>query len=338
MSPYYLNKMLESFMQAPTMTTTTQDWLSRLMSLMTVCGRLEIRCAYGAPWQVVYEESLAGEMPYHVILRGTAMLELPGRASQPLTAGDIVMIPHGSPHVLHDGSGMAPTPAQRRKASSLVISENSGTGERLDMLCGRFVISPPHDRFVRDYLPTRLIVRTPAREDDGPSVAATQLDHLVTLMRAEADAEFLGGEAMLNALSAALFALMLRRASESGEAPTGLLALAGHPRLAPALAAIMGNPSHAWSLPELAQRCNMSRATLVRQFQEKVGRSANDLLTDIRMAVAANALKKPGISTELVAETVGYQSVAAFRRAFSARMGMTPGDWRRLATAAADTA
>ena len=81
----------------------------------------------------------------------------------------------------------------------------------------------------------------------------------------------------------------------------------------------------------MAQRCNMSRATLVRQFQEKVGRSPSDFLADIRMAVAANELRRPGVSTESVAETVGYQSVAAFRRAFSSRMGMTPGDWRRCA-------
>ena len=54
------------------------------------------------------------------------------------------------------------------------------------------------------------------------------------------------------------------------------------------------------------------------------------LLTDIRISLAANELKKHAISTETVAETVGYQSVSAFRRVFAERMGMTPGEWRRL--------
>jgi AraC family transcriptional activator of mtrCDE len=54
-------------------------------------------------------------------------------------------------------------------------------------------------------------------------------------------------------------------------------------------------------------------------------------LTDIRMSLAANELKKPAMSTETVAEAVGYQSVAAFRRAFADKIGMTPGEWRRLA-------
>jgi len=73
----------------------------------------------------------------------------------------------------------------------------------------------------------------------------------------------------------------------------------------------------------------MARATLIRHFQNKVGRSPIDLLTSVRMALAANELKRPGVSTEVVAETVGYQSVAAFRRAFSQHFDMTPAHWRR---------
>ena len=135
---------------------------------------------------------------------------------------------------------------------------------------------------------------------------------------------------MLNALSTAMFALVLRLASETEDAPRGLLALAGHPRLAPAVAALFNEPARAWSLPELARLCNMSRATLARQFQEKLGRSASDLLTDIRMTLAANELKRSSLSTGAVAEAVGYQSEAAFQRAFKDHMGVTPAQWRKM--------
>ena len=134
---------------------------------------------------------------------------------------------------------------------------------------------------------------------------------------------------MLNALSTAMFTLALRRAIETDTAPTGLLALAGFPRLAPALEALFNEPARPWSLPELARLCNMSRTTLVRQFQEKLGRSASELLTDIRMAVATNELKKPSMSIGAVAEAVGYQSGAAFKRAFKRHMGVTPAQWRK---------
>jgi AraC family transcriptional activator of mtrCDE len=306
------------------------DWLSRLLGMMTVRGQLELRCAYGAPWQVIYGDSDAGEMPYHIVLGGTAILETPGTGKpQHLGAGDIVMLTHGSAHVLHDGGGARPKPAREREALNLIISENKGTGQRLDMLCGRIVLAPPHDRFIRAYLPPRLVIRTSDAKGSAHGETLTQLKALMALMQAESGADNLGGYAMLNALSTALFALALRMSSESDEAPTGLLALAGHPRLAPALAAIFNQPAYPWTLAELSGLCSMSRATLLRHFHDKVGRSPNDLLADVRMALAANALKKPGVSTEVVAESVGYQSVAAFRRAFTQHLGMTPADWRR---------
>jgi len=161
------------------------------------------------------------------------------------------------------------------------------------------------------------------------SRTAPQLAGLIALMRNESEPDYLGGRAMLNALSTAMFALVLRMASETQATPTGLLALAGHPRLAPALTALFNEPARQWSLPELAGLCNMSRATLARQFQQSLGRSASDLLADIRMTIAANELKKPNMSTGAVAEAVGYQSEAAFQRAFKSHMGVTPAQWRK---------
>jgi AraC family transcriptional activator of mtrCDE len=167
--------------------------------------------------------------------------------------------------------------------------------------------------------------------DDDIGSASNQLASLVGLMRMESARDKPGGYAILNALTSALFTLVLRAASESGQAPAGLLALAGHPRLAPAISAMFADPARPWSLPELADLCSMSRATFMRHFQDKLGRSATELLTDIRMTLAANELKKPAMSTEAVADSIGYRSVAAFRRVFTDKMGMTPGQWRRLA-------
>jgi len=93
---------------------------------------------------------------------------------------------------------------------------------------------------------------------------------------------------------------------------------------------MFNEPARAWSLPDLARLCNMSRATLARQFQEKLGRSASDLLVDIRMTLAANELRKSSLSTGAVAEAVGYQSEAAFQRAFKSHMGATPAQWRKM--------
>jgi AraC family transcriptional activator of mtrCDE len=310
------------------------DWLSHLLQMITITGQLEVRCAYGAPWRVAWARSAAHQIPYHVVLKGRAIIEDPEtRTARELVGGDIVLLPHGSAHVLHDGSGHAPGRTYNRRGSAgWTLSENDGQGEHLDMLCGRFFIGPPHDRLIRNYLPTNLVVRAmDGQGEEGIVSASNHLASLVGLMRMESTGDKPGGRAILNALSSALFTLVLRAASESEQAPAGLLALAGHPRLAPAISAMFADPARPWTVPDLADLCSMSRATFMRHFQDKLGRSAIELLTDIRMSLAANELKKPAMTTEAVAESVGYQSVSAFRRVFTDKMGMTPGQWRRLA-------
>jgi AraC family transcriptional activator of mtrCDE len=299
--------------------------------MVPVHGHLDLRCFYGAPWAIAQDRSAPGEIPYHIVVSGSAVLEdVRGGPPLHLAAGDILLLPHGAAHTLHDGSGAPPVPARERTMLNLTISENAGTGDRLDMLCGRFVLTPQHERLLRGYLPAQLVVRAPVSSTTTERPATgTQLDSLVALMRTESALESLGGRAMLNALSTAMFALTLRVASESNDSPQGLLALAANPRLAPALSAMFHEPARAWSLPELARLCHMSRATLARHFQEQLGRSASDLLTDIRMTLAANELRISPASTVAVAEMVGYQSEAAFQRAFKQRMGVTPAQWRR---------
>ncbi|WP_373357966.1 AraC family transcriptional regulator [Acinetobacter lactucae] len=312
--------------------TSSYDWLSQLFKILNVIGQIDTRCALGAPWKVAYEQLAPGEIPYHIILTGTAVLKnSAGKEIRKLGVGDIVLLPQGSPHTLEDGSGKEAVPLTKSIGSVLTVAENGSEGEHLDMLCGRFIITPPHDRLLRDYLPMELVISPTMDSDASLDIETAQLMQLLKLMRSESMTENLGGMAILNALSVTLFALTLRYASKIKEAPVGLLALAGQPRLAPALSAMFNDPSRAWTLPELASNCNMSRATFMRQFQSKLGKSPSELLLDIRMSLAANALKNPHITTEDVSEAVGYKSVAAFRRAFTQKVGETPGNWRRNA-------
>jgi AraC family transcriptional activator of mtrCDE len=305
--------------------------------MMPVSGRAEHRCFFGAPWRLENPLSEAGQIPYHIVLAGSAVLDTAdGAPPRRLKAGDILLLPHGAGHILHDGGGQEPSPVRLRVGPTLTIDENDGDGERLDMLCGRFILSPTHERLVRGYLPSRLVVSA-AEHTAGAARAGTaaQLASLVALMRSESAEENLGGHAMLTALSTAMFTLTLRLASEGAEPPSGLLALAGHPRLAPALAAIFNTPKKPWTLPELASLCHMSRATFIRQFQQRLGRSAADLLTDVRMTMAANELRSSSAATGAVAEAAGYQSEAAFQRMFKQHMGVTPAQYRRQAMTAA---
>ena len=151
-------------------------------------------------------------------------------------------------------------------------------------------------------------------------------------MRTESARDNLGGHAMLNALSTALFALTLRLASEAEEAPRRPAGARGPSAPGTRIGGdVPGAGAARGRCPNWPASATCRGRPLARHFQETLGRSASDLLTDIRMTLAANELKKPSISTGAVAETVGYQSEAAFQRAFKQHMGMTPAHWRRAA-------
>jgi AraC family transcriptional activator of mtrCDE len=309
------------------------DWLSHLLKMIAVTGRLDVRRTYVAPWRAALSQSVAHEIPYYVVLNGRAIIEdTETETARELVRGDIVLLPHGSAHVLHDGSARAPgLTCTRQGPAGCGLSDNDGQGEHLDMLSGRFLYEPPHDRLIRNYLPANLVVRAVDRHGEpGAGSASNRLESLVGLICMESASDKPGGSAALTALASALFTLVLRVASKSEQAPAGLLALAGHPRLAPAVSAMFTDPARPWNLLDLSDLCSMSRPTFIRHFQGKLGRSAIELLTDLRMSLAANKLKKPSMTTEAVADSVGYQSVAAFRRVFTDKIGMTPGQWRRL--------
>jgi AraC family transcriptional activator of mtrCDE len=310
------------------------DLLSQLLSLIPVTGRLELRCLFGAPWKI--DQAVAGvrEIPYHILLTGNAVLEDVNGPPEHLTAGDIILFPTGNAHLIHDGSGEKAGPETQRRKASLTVYENEGTGEKADFLCGRFLLGAVPDKLLRDHLPGRLVVRSASPEQDADvegsaqSIVRSRLKRLIELMFEEANDPGSGSEMLVNHLSAALFALTLRFATESAQPPHGLLALASKPRLQPAISAMFERPGETWTLDQLSTLCNMSRATFIRQFQEAVGRSASDVLTEVRMTLAGRMLLRTATPVADIGETVGYQSNAAFQRVFKRHIGVSPSRWR----------
>jgi AraC family transcriptional activator of mtrCDE len=217
-----------------------------------------------------------------------------------MQAGDIVLFPSGSAHTLRDGSGNPPRAVREQHKDGLTIATNGSTRQGADVLCGRFVLPAVPQQLMRDHLPGRLLVSSVSAGDGqtrDAAFAASRLARVIELMREEAFEQRPGSEAVVNQLSGALFALTLRCASDSDEAPRGLLALAQRQRLQPALAAMFDEAGKPWTLPKLAELCHMSRATFARHFDEAIGRSASDVLTEIRMALAGRKVSDPSNPT-----------------------------------------
>lgn len=316
------------------------DTLSQLLSRMPVTGRLDVRCQFGEPWRIEEPASAYRDIRYHVLLSGAARVEDGNGDAQPLRPGDIVLFPGGGAHVLHDGSGLPPQPAHTDNDGHVAVVSSGDARASTDLLCGRFRVPAASQRLLSSQLPARLIVRgvdpqTDEADDAQVLSAGSRLARLVSLMREEAQEQGPGSEVMLNHLSAALFGLALRLASLGQGAPQGLLALARAPTLQPAVNAMLQAPGEDWSLPALAALCNMSRATFIRHFDAACGCTPSTFLLDLRMAQACTQLADTRQSIAGIGEQVGYQSDAAFQRAFKKHVGMTPARWRVQARAEA---
>lgn len=309
------------------------DILSSLLFLMPVSGALDTRCHFSPPWRLDYAAAGPGEIPYHVLLSGTAQVDDGENPVLSMKAGDILLIPSGVPHVLYEGSGSPSTVGKMHRERGLKIRTNGEDPKPVNMLCGRFILPSSPRQIIKESLPRQLIIRGVDVPEElahltEEHVASSRLARLITLMHEEAIEHGPGSESMMNHMSGALFGMTLRLASESAEPPIGLLRLAQRPRLQPAFTAMFENYSRTWTMAELADLCSMSRATFARQFAEAAGRSANDLLVEIRMANASRQLAETSDSIGKIAQDSGYQSDAAFQRAFKKHMGMTPARWR----------
>lgn len=313
------------------------DILSSLLFLMPVSGTLDIRCHFSPPWRLNYAATGPREIPYHILLRGSAQVDDGENPVISMQAGDILLIPSGVPHVLYEGSGHHSTTGKMHRERGLLIRTNGSERKPVNILCGRFILPSSPRQIIKESLPRRLIIRGIDEPGDvahltEERVARSRLARLITLMHEEAIEHGPGSESMMNHMSGALFSMTLRMASESDEPPTGLLRLAKRPRLQPAFTAMFENYSKAWTMAELAALCLMSRATFARQFAEAAGRSANDLLVEIRMENASKQLAQTSNSISEIAQDSGYKSDAAFQRAFKKHMGMTPAKWRIQST------
>ena len=149
------------------------------------------------------------------------------------------------------------------------------------------------------------------------------------LLRNEAVQLRAGALAVINALSQALFVLVLRAHAERKDLPASLFALLGEVRLNRALLAMLRHPENPWTLLSLAQQASMSRATFARHFAAVSGQSPWEILTMLRMQMAGELLTRENLSSADVAERVGYRSESAFIKVFSKIMGVTPAGFRR---------
>lgn len=244
---------------------------------------------------------------FHLIDRGVCCVRS-AALEQPLQLGegDLIVFPRGSAHTLCDTLD-APSPPDRFSA----------------LICGEFEFAAGSRNPMIEALPPSFVVR---RDEGGAAFR-----DLAKVLSYSAQNGLLGQRVIMDKLADSLFVMAVCAYAQKSQDQKGLLAALADPRMAKALAAIHTEPGKDWRVDTLAQAAGMSRTSFSVEFTRFLGVAPFQYLTEWRIAEARRLLRDRRLSVAAVAERLGYQSEAAFRRTFKRIEGVGPGEVRRLA-------
>ncbi len=270
-------------------------------------------------------------IPFHAVAEGACVSRAGAGAVDQLDEGDVVMYPHGAPHVLASDTTVAPTPVggllPPLSAEQLAIVRHGGGGALTKLVCGFVHCDDAVFNPLAAGLPQVLCGRSNGTR--GP----TPLRGLLTLALSEAAAPRAGTTTLLTRLTELMFVEVLRDFIESLPAEqTGWFAGLRDPFVGRALQRLHAAPDRDWTVEELGRAVGLSRSALVDRFNALVGEPPMTYLTHWRIQLATQMLRDSHASVATIASQVGYASEAAFSRAFRRVVGQPPAAWRRQAT------
>ncbi len=315
------------------------DALSDILSGVKLNGALYFSAEFSAPWGFstpkaeVMTSVLAPEAPhlviFHFVIEGEAHVQLADGHSTLLNGGDIIILPHGDPHQMTSHKGANATSQSlavlsKVKSRDLSPLHAGGGGKKTRFICGYMVCDPHQSRPILSGLPP--VFKVNIRADRS----GQWLENSILQLAEEAASDRTGSAAMLAKLSEALFVDTLRRyVATLPEQNAGWLAGARDPIVGKCLGLLHSRVAYRWTSANLAEEVGMSRSALVERFSRYLSEPPMTYLTRWRLQIGARSLEKTSRSVAEIAAEIGYESEAAFSRAFRREYGEPPGQYRR---------
>lgn len=298
------------------------DPFSEVLDMIGVKSSVYFQKDFRAPWGM--SVSNTGFAQFHIIVRGTAIVLHDG-ATIDVSAGDIILFPHGASHLICDQSQSVQVPG-----GDVITAVANGQDPFLDgdvtarMICGHFDYDFGFSHPILKDLPDLVILRA------SSSPMLSHLVNLVQLIVWETSTNAPGSDVVVRRLSDALLVSVLRAHYEIEKPSIGFYRGLSDPRLNAALCAIHQNTGDTPDVSALAELAGMSRSSFLHHFKEKVGQSAGAYATTWKLLKARAALGSRDQLIESIALDAGYQSASAFTRAFQKHFGTTPSEYRKL--------
>jgi AraC-like DNA-binding protein len=315
------------------------DALSDVLRMIRLNGAAFFDVTVRAPWALAAPRSdqcapyvMPGArhvIEYHVVTKGRCWGGLADGEPVRLEQGDILIFPQGDAHMLSSQPGLRCEPdfeiykSLNRAKLPVPITAGSDNGEAAQIVCGFL----GYDATLRHPLLAALprVIHAPARG----RLSGSWLNSLIPAVVAESQHKRPGGESILGRMSELMFVEVVRQYVETlPVAERGWLAGLRDRTVGRALNLIHGHPAHDWTIEELAGEVGSSRSALAERFNEFVGSPPIQYLINLRMQLAADFLSDGSITIAEIAERVGYESEAAFSRAFKRSLGQPPAAWR----------
>jgi AraC-like DNA-binding protein len=303
------------------------DPLGEALHVLRLRGTFYSRCEFTAPWALGLP-AIPGSLMFHVVTSGRCWLEVEGVEPRLLLPGDLGLVPHGEGHRLASEPGVS-GPGLFDLARELVseryeIIRHGGGGAPTSLVCGTVRFDHPAAHHLVSLLPRTISVEA------WSSPELEWLQSTLRFMAAEARELRPGGETVITRLADIIVIQAIRSWIEHDPAAqTGWLGALRDPQIGRALALIHGDPARPWSVASLADEVAMSRSAFAARFNELVGEPPMHYVARWRMQVALTSLKADGATLGELATRLGYQSEAAFSRAFKRIVGVSPGAARR---------
>jgi AraC-like DNA-binding protein len=319
------------------------DAVSEVLKAIKLDGAFFYNAEFTAPWSFREppSEAVAPHFApgggghviiYHLLIEGRCLANLEGEKPIPITSGDIVIFPHGDAHILGHGSTKTVDLEPRLSeilSQGLKLARDGGGGEMTRLVCGYMSCDPQLSRALLGGLPP--LLRVPIRDDAG----GRWLENTIRFSVDQAGSAGVGTEAVLSKLSEVLFVETIRRyIAQLPAEETGWLAGARDPEVGRALALLHRDPAKPWTIALLAREIGISRTVLAERFRHYLNEPPMSYLTRWRLLLAARMLKTNNRGVADIAADVGYESEAAFNRAFKRQFNVPPARFRRAARAA----
>lgn len=296
------------------------DILDTLLSFAQLSGSINVQCHFQQEWYVQHQTEQAQGI-VHIVTHGSSYLKLDNsEKARTIREGDVIFFPRTIKHILSSqvSCDNKSAPITLSKNGAFTLKQSGFDDPDFALFCAKFNYDKRSDLF--NNLPDVIIL----------NLQDSALQPIITILQQEAKVAKCGAISMVNALSEVLLILLIRTYLEQEKASlSGMLNGLRDKRLYKVMEKIIQHPEQNWRITQLSEIANISRAQLIRLFNQQIGFSPHAFVNHIRLQKAAKLLRSSQENILTIALNCGFQSETNFGKAFKKYFGVTASEYRK---------